>query len=284
MNRRRFIATGALGAAGLALARKAISQEDVAAEYSFAVIADTHLREDREGEPTGVEKFRALLARLAEEAPEAEFGLLLGDIHPEKLEPMLPEIALPLHPVAGNHEQVSHREMLREMFPDDFAGRDYYSFERGGDLFIALCTATPGDHIGHLQSQYITPQTEQLGWLEDLLSRRAQWRHVFVYGHVPPEKQCRGSTMCIAQNDARWLRDVVSATQPTAMFFGHRHKRVDFEFAGVPTYGLRSTNWNSGGEPVGARVTRVTAGGISRSSYRRPEEGARGGPGRHLTG
>ncbi|MFO8078709.1 MAG: metallophosphoesterase, partial [Armatimonadota bacterium] len=206
MDRRQFITTAALGTAGLMLASTRVMAQADADRYTFAVIADPHLRENRDGEPTGVEKFRAWLARLEQEAPHAQFALLLGDIHPEKLEPMLPEIALPLHVVHGNHERPAHREMLREMFAEDFDGRDFYSFEHGDDLFVALSTAIPGDHIGHFQSQYITPKTEQLAWLEELLSRRAAWRNVFVYGHVPPEAECRPSTMCIAQNDARWLR------------------------------------------------------------------------------
>lgn len=257
IDRREFIRVGALGAGALLLGSTPGQAQEDGADYTFAAIADPHLRENREGEPTGVEKFQALLARLQQQNPTPEFALVLGDIHPEKLEPMLPEIALPLHVVHGNHEQMSHREMLRGMFPGDFQGRDYYSFERGPDLFVGLCTAIPGDHIGHLQSQYITPQTEQLAWLEDLLARRAEWRHVFVYGHIPLEEQCRASTMCIAQNDARWLHDLVARTRPTRLFFGHRHKRADFEIAGVPVFGLRSANWNSGGEAVGARVVRV---------------------------
>ncbi|MFO8078960.1 MAG: hypothetical protein R6V07_01525 [Armatimonadota bacterium] len=62
---------------------------------------------------------------------------------------------------------------------------------------------------------------------------------------------------CIAQNDARWLRDLVDETRPTALFFGHRHKRVDFDFAGVPVHGVCSVNWNSGGEPVGGMIVDV---------------------------
>lgn len=263
MDRRQFITTTALGTAGLVLARtRAAAQQGVAADYTFAVIADPHLRENREGEPAGVEKMRALLTRLKMEAPEAEFALLLGDIHPEKLEPMLPEIALPLHPVHGNHERMEDREMLRGMFPDDFAGRDFYSFERGDDLFIALCSAIPGDHVGHFQSQYITPHTEQLVWLEELLARRDRFRHVFIYGHVPPAAECRPSSACIAQNDARWLSDLVTTTQPTAMFFGHRHKQIDFDIAAVPVHGVRSANWNSGGQPVGGMVVTVVGGEV----------------------
>jgi hypothetical protein len=258
MDRRQFITTVALGTAGLMLAgARGVAQEAGAEKYTFAVIADPHLREDRDDEPTGVEKFRAWLTRLEQEAPHAQFALICGDIHPEKLEPLLPAIALPLHVVHGNHERESHREMLRNMFPEDFAGSDFYSFEHGEDLFVGVCSATPGDHIGHFQSQYITPKTEQLAWLEELLSRRAQWRNVFVFGHVPPEEQCRPNTMCLAQNDARWLRGLVGETQPTALFFGHRHKRVDFDFAGVPVHGLRSVNWNSGGEAVGGMIVDV---------------------------
>ncbi|MGI5820129.1 MAG: metallophosphoesterase family protein [Armatimonadota bacterium] len=258
MDRRQFITVSALGTAGVFLGGlRGVAQQVGAAEYTFVAIADPHLREDREGEATGVDKFRALLAKLQQEAPEAEFGLVLGDIHPEKLEELLPEIALPLHVVHGNHENRTHREMLREMFPEDFEGRDYYAFERGDDLFIALCTAIPGDHVGHFQSQHITPSTGQLAWLQELLSGRGNWRHVFVYGHIPPEEQNGANSMTLAQNDSRWLHELVAESRPTALFFGHRHRQMDFEIAGVPVHGVRSVNWNSGGEPVGALVVHV---------------------------
>lgn len=263
VSRRNFIRTTALGAAGVMLiGAGAGAQQEGAAEYVFAAIADPHLRENREGEPTGVEKLQALLPRLQAHAPAPEFGLVLGDIHPDKLIPMLPEIDLPLHVVHGNHESMSHREMLREAFTEDFEGRDYYSFERGDDLFIAMCTATPGDHIGHLQSQFITHPTGQPAWLEELLSRRDDFRHVFIYAHVPPEEQCRPSTMCLAQAECRWMHELVERTQPTALFFGHRHKQVDFAIADVPVYGVRSANWNSGNEPIGAMLVTVKPDGF----------------------
>lgn len=263
IDRREFLRMTGVGAAGLLLAGRAGLAQAPAPEYVFAVIADPHLREDREGEPTGVEKFRALLERLRATAPRPEFILLLGDIHPEKLEPLLPEIDFPLHVIAGNHESVAHRAQLRAMFPTDFGERDFYSFPRGDDLFVGLCTAIPGDHVGHCQSQFITPQLTQLAWLEELLSRRADYRHVFLYGHIPPDAECRASTMCIAQNDARWLHAQVSAARPTALFFGHRHQQIDFEFAGVPVYGLRSCNWNSGAEPTGGLLVRAASDGFA---------------------
>lgn len=263
LDRRQFMALGALGAVGTVLGAGAVEGQPAGAEsYAFAAIADPHLREDREGEPTGVEKFRGLLARLREQTPGPEFALLLGDIHPEKLEPLLPEIDFPLHVVHGNHEGKSHREMLRAMFPDDFGERDFYSFERGEDLFIALCTAIPGDHVGHLQSQFIAHSLAQPAWFEELLSRREQWRHVFIYGHVPPEELCRASSMCLAQAECRWLHERVAETSPTALFFGHRHKQVDFGIGDVPVYGLRSVNWNSGGEPTGCLMVSVEPAGI----------------------
>ena len=258
LSRRQFIAVSALGTAGLAFSQMpAVAQQADGASYTFAAIADPHLREDREGEPTGVEKFHALLARLEEEAPEAEFGLLLGDIHPDKLGPLMPEIDLPLRVVHGNHERDAHRDMLREIFPEDLGEQDYYAFERGEDLFLGMCTAIPGDHVGHFQSQHINPSTQQLAWLEELLARRDEWRHVFAYAHIPPEEQNRPSGMCLAQNDGRWLHELVTQTVPTAMFFGHRHRQIDFEIATVPVYGVRSCNWNFDSEPIGCTVVTV---------------------------
>lgn len=263
MTRREFLRWVGAGAAGLSLvAEHARAQEGVEPQYAFAVIADPHLREDREGEPAGVEKFRAVLARLDAATPRPEFALLLGDIHPEKLEPLLPEIGLPLHAVAGNHETVAHRAQLRGMFPADFGERDFYSFRRGDDLFVALCTAIPGDHVGHFQSQFITPQLEQLAWLEELLSGRREFRHLFVYGHVPPGPEAASGTMFLARNDARWLHGLVQRSQPAALFFGHRHVQADFEFGGAPLYGVRSCNWNSGGQPAGALLVSASPEGF----------------------
>ena len=262
LDRRDFLQLAGAGALGIALSGRSVwAQAPGAAEYVFALIADPHLREDREDEPTGVEKFGIAMAALEREQAAPQFALMLGDIHPEKLDPLLPEIALPLYPIAGNHESVAHREQLRGMFPDVFAGSDFYSFTRGEDLFIGLCTAIPGDHVGHLQSQYITPKIEQPKWLEDLLARRAEYRHVFLFGHIPPAPDALSSTMCLARNDALWLRDLAAEHRLTAMFFGHRHCQVEFELDGVPVLGARSTNWNSKGEPAGTYLVSVTGGG-----------------------
>ena len=97
ISRREFIQAGALGAAGVLLGGRALQAQTVAPaatggdSYTFAVISDPHLRENREGEPTGAEKFRAMLARIEQQTPRPEFILMPGDIHPEKLEPLLPE-------------------------------------------------------------------------------------------------------------------------------------------------------------------------------------------------
>ena len=260
LTRRRFIASVAVGAAGLALSR--LPSWGQAAEqplYSFIALADAHLREDREGELTGVEKFRRALEAMRGLQPQPESMLMLGDIHPEKLEPLLPEVPMPIYPVAGNHETRAHREALRAMFPDVFQGKDFYTVERGDDLFIGMCTARAGDHVGTFESQDITPGIGQCEWITEQLARREQFARVFMFGHIPPEQQARPSGMCLEQNDSRWLLDVVAQTHPTALFFGHRHYRVWFDVDGVPVYGLRSCNWNSKGEPVGFLHVKVFA-------------------------
>ena len=260
LSRRQFIAGVGAATAGLALSGLPVfGQAQEQPVYSFIALADPHLRENREGELTGVDKYQRALDAIAALEHEPDFMLMLGDIHPEKLEPILPQTPLPIYPVHGNHEQVKHREQLRAMFPDVFGERDYYSFEHRGDLFIGTCTATPGDHIGHFQSQFIKAGVAQCDWLVEELGRGGNFARVFVYGHVPPEQENRPSSMCLGQNDSRWLQELVRKHRPEALFFGHRHYRVWFDIDGTPVYGCRSCNWNSKGEPVGFLHVKVFA-------------------------
>ena len=134
--------------------------------FNFVVLADPHLREDRPGEPTGVAKFLEVLAQIKALPRQPDFILMLGDTHPEKLAPLLPQIGLPVHVVAGNHETIAHRQQLRALFPQDFGDRDFYAFTHKGCRFIGLCTALVGDHVGHFESQDITPPIGQMQFLE----------------------------------------------------------------------------------------------------------------------
>lgn len=254
MARRAWMAVMALVLVGMA-ARPAGAEE--AAVWSFAVVADPHLAEDRAGQPTGVEKFRRTMERIEAMEPRPEFVVVLGDLHVKKLPDVLKEVRLPLHVMAGNHESAADRKQLRELFANDFQGKDFYAFEHRGSQFIVLCTAAQGDHVGHLESEFITPGVGQGEWLEKQLAERGRFRHSFLFGHIPPEAQNRPNGMCLAQNDSRFVHDLVKKHRPTALFFGHRHAEVNFDIDGVPVYGGRSCNWNFQGQPTGFLLVKM---------------------------
>jgi hypothetical protein len=227
--------------------------------WSFVVATDPHLREDNpfrtpkgtEGMPA-LEKFRRVLEDAARLQPAPQFLMLLGDLHLEKFEPLLPEIPWPVHVIAGNHELTEDRARLRELFAADFQGRDFYTFEHNGSLFINMCNAVPGDHVGYFESQRITPNTGQLAWLETQLQRGRDFQHCILFGHVPPTPDGTPHRHHLSSNDALWLRRRVQQYQPSALFFGHRHQRICFQIADTPVYSLESCNWNfNPNEPVG---------------------------------
>lgn len=218
--------------------------------WSFVVVADPHLRENRKGEPTGVEKFKKVMERIDAINPRPDFMLILGDIHVEMLEPLLPQIKIAVHPVAGNHEQPEHRKTLRKMFPKDFQNKDFYAFEHKGCLFIAMCTAVAGDHVGHFESEGITPRVGQCQWIEEQFKKNVQSRPVFMYGHIAPTEN-RPDGKSLSWNDSCYLLDLVRRYQPRALFFGHLHEQKTFKVGNATVYVVRSCNWNYGGEPNG---------------------------------
>lgn len=227
--------------------------------WSFLVVADPHLREDEpfvipqgtEG-VTALAKFRRILERAEKLQPSPQFMMLLGDLHVDKFESLLPEIPMPVHVVFGNHEYIEDRARLRTLFASDLGEGDFYTFEQNGTLFICLCNAVPGDHVGYFESQRIRPNVGQLEWLEEQLKRGQQYEHCIVFGHVPPAPDARPHQDHLTHNDALWLRHQVQQNHPSALFFGHRHQRIWFDIATTPVYSLCSSNWNfDANEPIG---------------------------------
>ena len=233
--------------------------------FSFAVIADPHLTEDNRQYPaTGLEKF----ARVADKikgmprASAPDFALICGDLHVSHLTRALAMLPVPAHVTPGNHEGREERQQLREMFPDDFQGKDFYSFEHKGCRFISLCTAACGDHVGHLSSEDITPATGQCAWFEKELAESAT--HTFVFGHIPPHPEGEDLNMYLGPNDSRFVVELVRRLRPAALFFGHHHRRQRFTIGDSPVFVVRSCNWNSGPrETPGFLTVRVQEDGIS---------------------
>ncbi len=252
MDRRDFLKTTALAAGGALLARGAMAQATSGnANLSFVVVADPHLREDRANEPTGVEKFRRVLSALEGLTPRPESMLMVGDIHPEKLVTLLPEVSIPIHAVHGNHETLDERKQLREMFPSDFGDRDYYAFTQGGCRFIGLCTATVRDHVGHFESEDIAPAVGQVEWLEQELHDNRALPHRFIFTHIPPNPQGRPDPMCLGSREAQYFHGLLQRHRVSACYFGHLHNPYDYRSAGRPVYSVASCNWNFENKPTG---------------------------------
>ncbi len=77
-----------------------------------------------------------------------EIRRFLGDVHGDALKEILRDVdfRLPIHTVFGNADDKSSREVLRRMFPEDFAENDYYSFTHKNCKFISICDAIPAAH------------------------------------------------------------------------------------------------------------------------------------------
>jgi len=251
MDRRDFVRTGTLVAGGLLLSRAGFADAEAEPQFSFIALADPHLSEDRENEPTGEEKLSRALDAIRALPLQPSFILMLGDIHPDRIERFMGNWPAPVHPVHGNHESAAHRKALRELFAADFAGRDFYAFTHGDCRFIGLCTALVGDHVGHFESEDITPAVGQVEFLERELDGSQGMRGRFIFGHVPPEQNNRPTADCLGSHEAMRFHQLVQERRVTACFFGNRHASTLYQMGQTAMYGVPSTNWNFGGEPVG---------------------------------
>ncbi|MCP4259032.1 MAG: hypothetical protein GY774_16225 [Planctomycetes bacterium] len=232
--------------------------------FTFVIDADPHISIDQDTERTGREKFRMLLDKVQRLSPQPDFMLILGDVHGQELKEILTEndFRLPIHIVFGNADDNSSRNILRQMFPEDFADNDYYSFTYKNCKFIGICNAIPGDHIGHLSSE-LYRGLRQCIWLEHELSEgKNKNAHTFAFAHIPLHPQGEEANYYLAVNDQKFLRELIVKHEPTALFFGHLHRLETFKVGKTDIFSLHGSNWTNTlvpppYDPIGFNVVRV---------------------------
>jgi len=231
--------------------------------FSFVVCADPHASENRAGELTAAEKFHQFLQQVKSLKRQPDFILIAGDLHVKAFQEILAneKPTIPIHVTPGNHESMHDRQRLDKMFPDDFKGKDFYSFRHKGCLFVAMCDAgINGDHVGHFDSEAIRGQ-DQCEWLKSQLASKAG--PTFVFAHIPPHPQGKvPGKMFLSTNDQKYLRELAAEYKPVAMFFGHLHYRMEFKIAESLVFVAPSLNWTFSNKPRGFFETTVSKNNI----------------------
>ena len=190
--------------------------------FNFIVIGDPHVGNG----DYKVKDFAALIKQINSSTQKPDFVWIAGDMGAIS-KSMYSKFDMPVHLVFGNSESMEERKKLRKIFPE--LEKDYYSFKHKNSLFIGLCNAIYEDHIGHLQSEYIYPG--QIGWLKQELANNYQKvDHIFIFAHIPigPPAQPVGG-LYLAENDRRYLVNLIKIYKPTALFFAHVHRKNKFK-------------------------------------------------------
>jgi predicted phosphodiesterase len=237
--------------------------------FSFVIDADPHASIDRDGERTGREKFGNVLEKVGRLSPKPDFMLILGDVHGDALKDVLTGTGfnLPIHVVFGNADDKASRASLRRMFPQDFAETDYYSFTHKGCKFIGVCDAIPGDHVGHLSSEFYRGLQQCSRLEEQLAEGNKSFDHTFAFAHIPLHPQGEEANYYLAVNDQRFLKHLVLKHEPTALFFGHLHRLEQFAIGKTEVFSVHGSNWTNTlvpppYDPIGFNVAHVYKDGV----------------------
>lgn len=228
---------------------------DEAIDFSFVVVSDLHAV----GE-TDVERFKAFVKQLEELKPRPELVVITGDIFAKNFEKAFRELNpdIPFHVIFGNIEKRNDRKILANLFPNDFAENDFYSFTYKNAKFIMLCTAPDnGDHIGHFESGGIKGEEQQAWFEEQLKEAKTNKLLSFVFSHIPPSPDGKAGKLFISSNDQKALRDLFRIYKPTAMFCGHLHRKWEFSIEDVPVLIVPSLSWNRESQAIGFYQVKV---------------------------
>ncbi|MEU9359206.1 phosphodiesterase [Streptomyces sp. NPDC048301] len=156
------------------------------------------------------------------------------------LREVIERFPLPLHLVAGNHDD--REELLAEFAGTGFLGegdRTHYVVDHPSFAVVVLDSTVPGSPGGHLGP-------EQLEWLDEALTRRPH-TPVFVCLHHPPIAIGVPFLDGMCLDDGEDLAAVLTRhTDVVRVLAGHVHRPVTAGFAGTVLATASSTHLQSG--------------------------------------
>jgi len=271
ITRRRFLA-GSLAAAGLLCGRRIAAEPPGTDENRWALVSDTHIREEREQKYRGVnpaENFVHVRTEILALKPRPAGVIVTGDLvflegHAADYA-VLADLVRPfrdagigLHFALGNHD---NRENFWSAFPDAKpAGKPPVPDKHVGII------STPRANwllLDSLEKTKATPGLlgkAQLDWLAKELDARPE-KPAIVVAHHPrdPTRALEG----LKDTDA--LFDVLRPRrQVKAYVFGHTHRWHVSKYRGIHLINLPTTAWLfSAKEPQGWVDARLRPDGIT---------------------
>jgi 3',5'-cyclic AMP phosphodiesterase CpdA len=178
---------------------------------------------------------------------DAELCILTGDLahwaEPkayDDVKAIMNGLAMPWHPILGNHDD---REVFRTAFPDapdDGNGFLQYTIETTAGRFILLDTLQQGAASGVLCEK-------RLNWLYAQLSTaRSDGVDVALFMHHAPVATGINGLDCMGLRDPENFAAVLTEFGDIRhIFFGHLHRACHGSWHGIPVSTLKSTGYQT---------------------------------------
>jgi 3',5'-cyclic-AMP phosphodiesterase len=251
VNRRQFLKSGLVAAAGVAALGPACALGDDRNEHTrWAFLADTHIASDPENRYRGFYPYRNLqevVGQLTCDLPDGvviagDLARLRGEIKAyENVRTLLTPVSQhrPIFLGLGNHDR---RDDFSHVFEDGDSG-----IRTVEDRHVVTAIAGPMRLIV-LDSLFANRMSGLLGhsqrlWLRDFLETCDERPTILFLHHRP----------AIDLLDTRLLYEIIGpATQVKAVVYGHSHRFRLSEYRGIHLINLPATGYNmSGSQPVG---------------------------------
>jgi 3',5'-cyclic-AMP phosphodiesterase len=254
----------------------------MAAPFLLVQLSDPHIGADWAGHDP-VERLAAVVRAVGKLEPRPAAVIVSGDLvesaadaEYEQVRALLEPLGLPLHLLAGNHDD---RAALRRHFDVPGAGGEpvQYAVELGPLRLVVLDSTCPGEEGGRLDG-------ERLAWLDAALDDAAGLPTMIAMHHPPivtgvPAMDAIG----LAAHDRRALAAVVARhPQVRRIVAGHVHRPVATDLGGCAVLAAPSTyvqlrldfqapELSLSGEPPGFAIHAVLDGEVtSHVRYVRP--------------